>query len=200
MKQKVSIHHLLWLLVGLNAYCQGTFVYDQQSSDENNLQEGGSGIQQSQPLGQSFTPSLATVGFIRLYIYDASTLNTTPGDVVVQLRSGSITGAILGVSPTVTLPDNFGGPVNFTFTDPIAVTPGVTYFFQLALLNNNSYGVSRSPFYSYAGGTAFVSGVADPPSDLWFREGIVVPEPSAMAILLAGAVVAAWRQRGRRNN
>jgi hypothetical protein len=52
---------------------------------------------------------------------------------------------------------------------------------------------------TYPGGTIFGLGRANPVEDLWFREGIVVPEPSAaQMIFLAGVGVAGLRRiRGR---
>jgi hypothetical protein len=44
------------------AFGQGTFVYDQQST---NLIEGAAGLQSGQPMGQSFTPTLSSVGLSR---------------------------------------------------------------------------------------------------------------------------------------
>jgi hypothetical protein len=44
--------------------------------------------------------------------------------------------------------------------------------------------------YNYPGGTAFYHGVSDPTEDLWFREGIVVPEPSSIFLLLTGGAFA----------
>ena len=55
------------ILIGrLAAFGQGTVVYDQQSSTEANVLEGFLNIQINEPFGQSFTPSLNAVGFIRL--------------------------------------------------------------------------------------------------------------------------------------
>ena len=56
-------------ILELHVRGQGIFTYDQQSADENGALEGSVGLGQ-QPLGQSFTPNLSTIGFIRLYIYD----------------------------------------------------------------------------------------------------------------------------------
>ncbi len=197
MKHGLHILQLVCLLSSLNVFGQGTFVYDQQSSDESNYQEGGADIQQNQPIGQSFTPSLSTVGFVRLFIYNGLLLDTTPADVVVNLRSTSITGPVLGVSATVTIPGGslFGGPIDFVFAAPVSVTPGVSYYFQPVVLNNSNLGLSRSLLYNYPNGSAYIGGVTDSTSDLWFREGIVVPEPSSLILLFVGGSLAAWYHR-----
>jgi hypothetical protein len=197
MKYKTHVFLALAALVCTQAYTQGTFIYDQQSSDENNYQEGGADIQQNQPVGQSFTPSLSTVGFIRLFIYNGLLLDTSPADIAVSLRSSSITGPLLGVSATVLIPGGslFGGPVDFVFSNPVNVTPSETYYFQPVVLNNNNLGLSRSLLYNYPNGTAFLKGSADSASDLWFREGIIVPEPSVATLLFGTGVWLIGRRR-----
>jgi hypothetical protein len=111
--------HKTWLIAlavvsTTTAFGQGTFTYDQQSSDESNLGGGGADISSSQPFGQSFTPSLSAVGFIRLYLGDGvfNGLGTT---LAVNLRENSITGNVLAVTSPVSLGDRFVGPVNFFF-------------------------------------------------------------------------------------
>src|ERR1044071_2044247 len=169
------------ILIGLFAAAvtkgQG-FIYDQQSADENHYMEGGVGLGQ-QPLGQSFTPSLSAIGFIRTYLFGGSS-----GTFIINLRSNSITGPILASSDPVSLTAT--GPVNFFFANPIVVTANSTYYFQPLIQNAvGGWGVFAAQ-YNYANGTAFVDGFAVPNSDFWFREGIVVPEPQSWALLLVG--------------
>jgi len=50
--------------------------------------------------------------------------------------------------------------------------------------------------YSYRGDNVCFNGSPGAlMSDMWFREGIVVPEPGAWALLLAGFGLLAWRRR-----
>src|SRR5882762_9571744 len=74
---------------------QGTMIFDQQSSDESNGGVGLNVIQNAQPTGQSFTPSLDGVGFVRLHFFDMVRNNGTGAVVYVNLRSDSITGPII---------------------------------------------------------------------------------------------------------
>lgn len=185
-----------------HVFGQGTmFVYDQQSSVDGSYLEGGANIQDSQLFGQSFTPQLSSVGFIRLYIYNGFLGNETAANIVVNLRSDSLSGAILGTSSVVTIPSGaFAGLVDFTFAVPLSVTPGTTYYFQPVVQNNNNLGLLQAG-YGYAGGTEIFKGVADPNKDLWFREGVIVPEPSSVALLLIGAgVFLRLNQRKRANS
>src|SRR5438876_9222847 len=109
--------NLLFITVAMcaTAHCQaqGTFIYDQQSStNEHSLPDLYTLITQNQPIGQSFTPGLQSVRFVKLWISDATGLE---GTLYVNLRGDSITGAVLSASAPVMLPSNFGGPVTFLF-------------------------------------------------------------------------------------
>lgn len=165
-------------------FAQGTFVTDQQSSDEAHTQEGGYAPGQ-QPLGQSFTPLLDSVGFIRLYIQGGG--GTASFHVV--LHNDSITGSVLGTSATTSF--STGSFVDFLFQTPVSVTPGTMYFFQPVLETATGGWTVNASFYNYAGGSAFANGLADSSKDLWFREGVVVvPEPSVVWLLavMSGAL------------
>jgi hypothetical protein len=174
---------------------QGTMVYDQQSSDESNWATGGNVIQTSQPTGQSFTPSLDGVGFVRLQLFDANRNNGLGATLFVNLRSGSLNGAIIGSTDPVTLPDNFGLPLNtgfvtFYFPNVISVQPGTAYFIEPIVQTGDSWAVAGDTF-NYAGGSEYVHGTAFT-SDYWFREGVIVPEPSSAALCVIAAGVAVY--------
>src|SRR5579871_3054539 len=140
---------LLWPFVTL---AQGTFIYDQQSSTEANVfSEGNVTIQVNQPFGQSFTPSLNAVGFIRLDLFYYAGSGGASVDVV--LRANSISGPVIGTSESVFLPDNGGGFINFYFDTPVTVTPGTTYYFQPMVQPGGNYvAANQAPNYNYSGG------------------------------------------------
>src|SRR5258708_2607463 len=96
-----------WILPAVAAHAQGTFIYDQQSSTEARQGEANSRIQTDAPVGQSFTPSLTAVGFIRLDLFDAVINNGKGATVYFNLRADSITGTILASSTPVSMPDGF---------------------------------------------------------------------------------------------
>src|SRR5207244_12889676 len=96
--------YVLFLLTG-SAGAQGTLVYDQQSADESSLMEGGANIQPSEPIGQSFTPALSSIGFIRLFVYDIQLGNNIGATVYINLRTNSVSGPILASTEPVTMPD-----------------------------------------------------------------------------------------------
>src|SRR5262245_18890354 len=115
-------------LAAITANAQGAFIYDQQSATEATAGGGAAFIQRLQPFGQSFTPTLPSVGFIRLLLSDAG-VNGLSSVVYVNLRSNSITGPVLGSTEPVFLPDGFGvfgsSPyTNFFFATPVPVNPG----------------------------------------------------------------------------
>jgi hypothetical protein len=190
MKLKPLVLLFVVILAKPLALAQGTFVYDQQSADENTYKEGTALIQQNQPFGQSFTPSLSAVGFIQLTIFNGFSGNYSQANIVVNLRSDSVSGQVLGTSQIVSIPGGalFFAPVNFIFDSPISVTPGVAYYFQPEVLNNNNL-VLNAAAYNYSGGMAFVGGLPYPSDDLWFREGIIVPEPTALGFLFIGSAI-----------
>ncbi len=192
----------LSILVGLSlaaaqTYGQG-FIYDQQSStNESPPFGGGSSIQSSiPPYGQSFTPSLSAVGFIQVRISDHNPGNSLGATVFVNLRSDSIDGTIIGVSTAVVMPDGFGGVPDFLFTTPVTVTPGTTYFFQPVVQSGDSWDIFGTG-YGYPGGSYFFNGAAQTASDLWFREGILAPEPSTvwLGLVALGVIFYARRRR-----
>jgi hypothetical protein len=83
---------LLLLSAGNIAAAQGTFIYDQQSSTDESAWPYGAGgnLQNSTPTGQSFTPSLSAVGFVRLNLNDPNPINGLGATIYLNLRTGSI--------------------------------------------------------------------------------------------------------------
>ena len=197
----------LWLIVALplTSSCllaQGTFIYDQQSSDESAPAEATALLQTQGPLGQSFTPSLAAVWFVRLDLFDRNNGNSKGATVYINVRSDSIAGTILATSTPVFMPDGFGvgggGFANFLFAAPVPVTPGIVYYFDLAAQSGSDlWGVRRFVQGSdYPGGTEYLQGQPGT-DDLWFREGIIIPEPGSAALLLLGGGFLFWTRRMR---
>jgi len=188
MKAKLHIISLLLLAVW-TALGQGSFIYDQQSSTESQSAEVVAAIQANQPIGQSFTPTLSSVGFIRLQLLDLNPQNGLGAALSINLRTSSITGAILATTDPVLLPDAIPGPatfVDFFFATPVSVVPGTTYYFQPLVQSGDIILIGRFIQGSdYLGGTEYLQGLPGS-DDLWFREGITVPEPSSTLLVLFG--------------
>jgi hypothetical protein len=174
---------MLLMPISSRARGQGTFIYDQQSATETTGGGGAVSIQSNQPLGQSFTPTLSSIGFIRLFVEGG--LGTS---LYVNLRTDSITGPILGSTDLISFGGTFAGYSNFFFSTSVTVIPGATYFFQPVLQSGGGAVVAYNG-YNYPGGNAFEQEVSLPSIDLWFREGIVVPEPSSLSLLIGSGVL-----------
>jgi hypothetical protein len=189
---------VVWLSL-FAAWGQGTFVYDQQSStDETPWSYGGGfNIQEATPSGQSFTPSLPTVNFIRLNLNDAAPTNGFGGTIFLNLRAGSMGGTIIGTAAPVTLTNAFTGTVNFIFASDVPLTTGGTYVFELVIQSGDLWNGAAGE-YNYPGGTSLYQGLPLSGGDLWFREGVIVPEPSSAGLILLAAVLASVR-RSRAN-
>jgi len=146
-------------------------------------------IQTQQPIGQSFVPNLSSIGFIRFYL-DDQTANGVGATVVLNLWSGSIgSGTLLASTDPIFIPHGFFDYSNFFFSTPVILTPSSTYYLQAFIQsgdNDNNMRTGELPGSAYPNGTAFISSVASPGIDLWFREGVVVPEPSTALLALFG--------------
>lgn len=186
------------LLAAACAYGQGTsFVYDQQSSTNEGNYGYGNGPRYQILLpttGQSFTPSLSAIDFIRLELNDGSPAGTQGTTWFLNLHSDTIHGPILGTTTTAGLPGGFTGAVNFFFPGTIPLAPGTTYWFDLNSADGAAWHVVAGQF-NYPGGIAWELDQPNSQADYWFREGILVPEPSsATLLLLAGATLVYFRR------
>jgi len=150
-------------------------------------------------IAQSFTPSLSAVGFVQF----SESVPAFPGNdqvtFVVNLRSGAYNGPILSSTDAVILVNHGTQIGTFYYPASISVTSGQLYFFEPVLLSAGSMDIGYKFPSSYPGGEAWNNG-GPGGGDYWFREGIVVPEPSAVWLLLFGGAVLLWRWRvGRRS-
>jgi hypothetical protein len=174
---------------------QGTFIYDQQSvPNDIEVYEGLQTIQTVQPMGQSFTPTLNSINFIRLFTLDRN-VNGVGAALFINLRSNSITGPILASTDPVAMPDGHGGFDNFFFSSLVPINPGTTLYFQPVVQSGDSWGIFHSYRYEYSGGSVFALGQPAVDYDLWFREGIYIPEPSSVSLLVIGAGALVCRRR-----
>jgi hypothetical protein len=179
------------LLAALGACGQGTFIYDQQSAT-NRSGNYGAAIQQVQPMGQSFIPALSSVGFVQFQFADTLPQDGIGATVCVNLWSDAIgTGTLLGSTTPVYMPDGFYHAVtNFYFSAPISATPGTTYYLQPVQQSGDANWAIVGDYFNYPGGTMYALGAPNPNGlDLWFREGILVPEPSSWVLALLGMAV-----------
>lgn len=194
MKTRSNLVSVAILLLRFCSHGQGTFLYDQQSAIEGLNGEFSVNIISSQPVGQSFTPSLNAVDFVRLHFENLG----IGGSAYVNLRAGSITGSIVAASSPVSLPDQFHGYTDFLFSTSVSVTPGIEYFFQPIVQSGTGWFLDSWNGFGYSGGAAILLGDVVNGHDFWFREGIVVPEPSAAVLILAGLAMTRFIRKTRK--
>jgi hypothetical protein len=187
MKVCISSIIAIMIIVSRGAFGQG-FIYDQQSGTDVSQIEGGVGASVGV---QSFTPTLSSVGFFQVYVSSSS-----GGDLRIDLISDGLSGPLLGSSQTATFQGPYFGVVDFVFPTSVSVTPDVKYYFQpVSLTGSWSWGLLASFYATYPGGTAFFNGSPSTSNDFWFREGIIVPEPSAALLTMFGAGIWMWMHR-----
>ena len=195
--RRTSIAFLALSLVVPGAQSQGTLQYDQQSATVPVGADILWDVQPNGPLGQTFVPSLSAVGFVQLELFDGHPDNGLGATLYVNLRSDSMTGAVLSTSSPVYMPEtpSGGGVTNFFFSPGATVVPGTTYFFEIVVQSGDLWRANVAGRYLL--GNAYFQGVAQPFDDLWFREGIIVPEPSSTLLLLLAAFCCfiRWRLR-----
>src|SRR5437879_992803 len=148
-------------------------------------------------IAQSFTPLIPAVGFVQL---QTSIFASSSGEtLIMNLRQGAYNGPIVSSTTPVFLINKITQVNTFYYPDNISVTPGQFYFFEPIVLSSGSLDVGYKFPSSYAGGEAWSNGgIAG--GDYWFREGIVVPEPSTVWLLAWGSGVFIWRWRVGRNS
>ena len=187
------------LVTSLRAYSQGTFVFDQQSTTNETPYANGAGTTIQiipAPYGQSFTPSLSAIDFVRLNLNDPNPTNGIGATLFLNLRTGSINGSIAASTAVVILSDGFSGVADFIFSNSVPLTSGQVYYFQPVVQSGDQWNalVFSSDLSLYAGGTAFANGVASP-NDFWFREGVIVPEPSSIWVAVLGGFLLLYRRK-----
>jgi hypothetical protein len=187
---KISLMALAMFIGTSAGSAQGTIQIDQIST--NTIE--GAAPWSLQPMGQSFTPSLTAIGWIELNLFYSEPSNPSGTFALVNVRSNSITGPILGSTATTFIPTDFYGITNFVFAAPVALTPGTTYYLQPFIFSGGHVS-SYVTDASYGGGSEFLQGSALTDRNLWFREGIQVPEPSIAALILVAFYFSASARR-----
>ena len=169
---------------------QGTFVWDQGFT---NITDQAAALTNT-PLGQGVTPTTSSMDAAAFYL-SIGFVGGVPGDAEVLVRSGSVTGAIIGTSNPETVSGGNGTVYDFTFSSPVALTPGTQYYLEPVELSGNLLNAQLG-VVGFGKGQAIYGGVADHTDNFYFEEGIqVVPEPSIAALLMIGGGITYWHRR-----
>jgi len=196
---------VLFIAASLQTHAQGT-VYDQQSATGpvavvGNGNADGLYIQEDQPLVQSFIPSLSSIGFVQFEFEDVPNNGNNGATVYVKLWTGSpnvnlLSATLLGSTAPVYMPNGFvnnglgvAGIANFSFSTPVTLTAGQTYYIQPVVLSGDDPWAIVTIGNTYLNGQVFEAGGGFN-TDFWFREGLVsVPEPTALALIGLGSLL-----------
>ena len=180
------------------------FVYDQQSATAPETANYDNFALYIQPLYESFVPTLSSIGIVQLELWDYLDANTSGARMCVDLYSGSPGHfTLLGATAVISFPPDFtndglafSGVATFDFTTPIVLSQDQTYYIEPVLIAGDqdwSVAVMQHiyPYGQLYGQVGYGAYPFTPPVDLWFREGIVVPEPSDLALLAMGGLLMA---------
>lgn len=119
------------------------------------------------PIGQSFTPTLPTLVAVDVGIENTAGVART---LIVSIRSGSLTGAILGTETVSVSP---GGPswVHIDFSPVVSLVPATLYYLRLVdpLASAGIRWYITIPGGTYPGGNSITSGTNQPGGDYFFR-------------------------------
>jgi PEP-CTERM motif-containing protein len=155
------------------------------------------------PIGQEFVPTLPFLDVVQLSTEDFGVNpNGIGASLFVNIRSGTITGPIVGTSLLTALPDGFGlsgGAITeFDFPSKVPLVPGNTFVIELVISSGDDWGVGSCGGLcgnTYPAGRAILFGVPQTDDDLWFAEGNAVPEPATLALLGTGVSFLLARKR-----
>lgn len=157
-----------------------------------------------QPFGQSFTPTLSSVGSISLWVINMNIDSQLVQDktLTLNLYAGEgFNGPVLG-SSTVNVDSRIGtlqgwvGLIEFNVGN-VAVQSGQPYSFEVSAASAR-YGVYWSNEGNYAGGSAILLGTPSA-TDLYFGVS-TVPELASYQLLLLGLASVAGVQFMRRRD
>jgi len=183
---------------GPSRVCGQVLIVDQASVPDGEILGQGLLVPR-ESIVQSFTPEFSSIGFAEfqdLIIPDVSGGGVT---VFVQLRDGGSLGPVIATTALLFLQNRAQENTVFYFSDNIPITSGREYFLEPVVLEGGSLNLFKKDLSAYDRGDLYANGVPSGGlSDLWFREGIVVPVPEPgvwwLAVLGVGALIS-LRQR-----
>lgn len=136
---------------------------------------GGFNVQSDSPVGQEFTPQLGVLDFVELGFWGGN----IAGEIVVNIRSETIRGEILGSSSPVLITTGSRGIALFEF-QRITLAPNELHVIEVVQLSGFNILIvdSGGPNSTYPDGRIIRNGTPGENNDLWFREGAKAPLPN----------------------
>lgn len=185
----------LWLALVIAGTASPAAPLIDQSSGPEGPTVGGQVIGVN-AIGQTFRPSFGSLDFVQVQgvVFPD---NATASSRVV-LRLGNETGSFLAASAPLSIQDGTLQTRTYLFDTPVALTPGERYYFGMELLGTGSPTTEMVVSIidhgdPYPAGDLVVNGFVNPGMDLWFREGLTIPEPSVPGLLGLGALALGFR-------
>jgi len=188
--KRATVAVCCWLAAAASL-AQG-FIVDQASGTiGENIQN--SVILPGTPTVQSFTPSLSAIGFIQLSTFIQAT--SSGETVVINLRQDAYNGPIVSSTDPVFLINKGTAISTFLFPGNVPITRNQVYYFEPVVLSGGNLFLGYKSPSAYDRGQLFGNGLPNNQGDLWFIDGIVVPEPGTVWMLLFGGSVFIWHRR-----
>jgi hypothetical protein len=149
----------------------------------------------SQPIGQEFIPSFTSLNAVVLRTYGSD--GPVTASFQVRIHPGSLAGPVAGVSDQAFRSDGWPAYTQFSFPASVSLTPGSTYVMELVLTSGAPawWGVGYNPWAGYSQGRMILSGSPSSTYDLWFQEGVVIPEPGVQVLYLLGIASLVFARR-----
>ena len=179
------------LLAAATSLAQG-FIVDQASGTPNEITTESTTLPGNATV-QSFTPSLSAVGFVQFQTFVSAT--SSGETVMINLRQDAYNGPIVSSTDPVFLMNKGTAISSFLFPGNVPITPNQVYYFEPVVLSAGNWDIGYKSPSGYDRGQLFSNGLPDNQADLWFIEGIVVPEPGTVWMLLFGGSMFLWHRR-----
>ena len=154
-------------------------------------------------VGQTFTPTLNSLGVVELWLMDTGPEDGTTNTLILSIRE--LDGTVLGSSAPQTFSDTYGDGVpvltHFDFA-PITLVPGTKYVIGFdvtttGLVVDLGIGGHAPGTYVQGGIRRWSNGIESQAADFSFLEGPAarVPEPASIMMFAVGLLGYAGRRR-----
>lgn len=123
------------------------------------------------PIGQTFVPIRDRMNWVTLMLAEGPSFSEGV-DLAINVRTGTITGAIVATSRAASLPDGVNDLVRFDFDVDVSLAVGTAYTFEIVRVSETGYAMVRGADGDpCAGGSAWSQGQHFDHADLFYRIG-----------------------------